>query len=158
MSGRRTIPIIERWGGVRAVQRRLGKSERIESAKEQIAEELIDIASANLNDVVEWSTTSLTLRDLEAIPDAAKKAIRKVKVTPTKFGPCIEVELHDKVKALQILAKAAGLLDHDDARSTIPAVIGIQLTPPPALPMPEVRDAVPSRSELPPLVDPVSDP
>ena len=49
------------------------------------------------------------------------EAIKKIKVTPTKMGPQLEVELHDKVGVLRVLAKATGLLDpqEDDDSSSV---------------------------------------
>ena len=57
------------------------------------------------------------------------KAIKKIKVTPTKLGPQLEVELHDKVAVLRVLAKAAGLLEQQEDMDR-PSVVGIVMQGP----------------------------
>ena len=44
-------PPLDRFGGVRVVQRRIKKSEVNEHNKENVAQELIDIATANIDDI-----------------------------------------------------------------------------------------------------------
>ena len=46
-------PPLDRFGGIRIVQRRIQKSEIIEHSKDKVAQELIDIATANINDIVD---------------------------------------------------------------------------------------------------------
>ena len=105
-------PPLDRFGGIRIVQRRIKKSEIIEHNKENVAQELIDIAKANIDDIMSWDEDGkVTIKDPSKISKAAIKSIKKIKVTPTKMGPQLEVELHDKVGVLRILAKATGLLD-----------------------------------------------
>ena len=89
-------PPLDRFGGIRVVQRRLKKSEVIEHNKENVAQELIDIATANIADIVWWDD----------------------------HGPQLEVELHDKVSVLRTLAKASGLLESQEDVER-PSVVGI---------------------------------
>ena len=98
-------PPLDRFGGVRVVQRRIKKSEVIEHNKENVAQELIDIATANIDDIMSWDETgNVSIKDVNSISKSAIKAIKKIKVTPTKMGPQLEVELHDKVGLLRVLA------------------------------------------------------
>jgi len=118
-------PPLDRFGGIRVVQRRLKKSEVIEHNKENVAQELIDIATAKINDIVYWDGQgNVSVKDPKDIPDAAIKAIKKIKVIPTKEGPQVEVELHDKVSVLKTLAKASGLLEQQEDTDK-PSVVGI---------------------------------
>ena len=65
--------------------------------------------------------------------------IKKIKVTPTKLGPQLEVELHDKVAVLRGLAKAAGLLEqHEDMER--PSVVGIVMQGPDAKPIIDIEE------------------
>ena len=118
-------PPLDRFGGIRVVQRRLKKSEVIEHNKENVAQELIDLATVSIDDIVYWDDQgNVHVKDPKNIPKAAIKAIKKIKVTPTKAGPQLEVELHDKVSVLRTLAKASGLLEnHEDVER--PSVVGI---------------------------------
>jgi len=118
-------PPLDRFGGIRVVQRRLKKSEVIEHNKENVAQELIDIATANIADIVWWDDQgNVSVKDPKNIPKAAIKAIKKIKMIPTKAGPQLEVELHDKVSVLRTLAKASGLLEQQEDIDK-PSVVGI---------------------------------
>ena len=50
-------------------------------------------------------------------------------MTPTKNGPQIEVELHDKVSVLRVLAKATGLLEQEQDADK-PSVVQINMSGP----------------------------
>jgi len=118
-------PPLDRFGGIRVVQRRLKKSEVIEHNKENVAQELIDLATVSIDDIVYWDDQgNVSVKDPKNIPKAAIKAIKKIKVTPTKAGPQLEVELHDKVSVLRTLAKASGLLEQQEDIDK-PSVVGI---------------------------------
>ena len=52
-----------------------------------------------------------------------------IKVTPTKMGPQLEVELHDKVGVLRVLAKASGLLEPEQDVDR-PSVVQINMSGP----------------------------
>ena len=118
-------PPLDRFGGIRIVQRRIQKSEIIEHSKDKVAQELIDIATANINDIVDWDDTGyVKVKNAADISEAAIKAIKKIKMTPTAMGPQIEGELHDKVSVLRVLAKASGLLEQQENMDK-PSVVGI---------------------------------
>ena len=81
-------PPLDRFGGVRVVQRRIRESEVIEHNKDNVAQELIDIATANIDEIMDWDDEgNVTIRDPKNISKSAIKAIKKIKVTPTKMGP-----------------------------------------------------------------------
>ena len=123
-------PPLDRFGGVRVVQRRVQKSEIIEHNKESVAKELVDIAQANIADYMYVDDKcNVTNKNTKNNSVAAVKAIKKIKVTPTNLGPQLEVDLHDKVAVLRVLSKAAGLLEqHED--SDRPSVVGIVMQGP----------------------------
>jgi hypothetical protein len=123
-------PPLDRFGGIRVVQRRIKKSEVIEHNKENVAQELIDLATVSIDDIVYWDDQgNVGVKDPKNIPKAAIKAIKKIKVTPTKAGPQLEVELHDKVSVLRTLAKASGLLEQQEDTDR-PSVVGIVMQGP----------------------------
>ena len=123
-------PPLDRFGGVRVVQRRIQKSEIIEHNKESVAKELVDIGKTNIADIMDWDEKgNVTIKDSKNISEAALKSIKKIKVTPTKLGPQLEVELHDKVAVLRVLAKAAGLLEQQEDMDR-PSVVGIVMQGP----------------------------
>lgn len=122
---------IEKFGGVKALQNRLkGRSDVIAHNKEAIAEELVAMAMSNLTDVIKWDDAgNVKVKASADIPENALRALKKVKVSYVKGEPTLELELHDKVKTLQILAKASGLLD-TLPESNAPSVVGIKMVGP----------------------------
>lgn len=122
---------VEKFGGVKALQNRLkGRSDVIAHNKEAIAEELVSMALTNLTDVITWDAAgNVKVKPSADIPQEALRALKKVKVSYVKGEPTLELELHDKVKTLQILAKASGLLD-TLPESNAPSVVGIKMMGP----------------------------
>jgi hypothetical protein len=122
-----------RFGGIRALERRLrGRCDVIEQNKEGVAQALLDLASAKLTDVIEWDAEgNVKVRPSADIPDNVAAAIKKVRVSRNKDGdPTLELEMHDKISVLRILAKSAGLLEPPDRGPDTPSVIGIKIVGP----------------------------
>ena len=65
------------------------------------------------------------------LPERARRSIKKVKVTPNQHGNSIEVEMHDKLSALRLLAKHRGLLEPNSDEQR-PSMIGINVKGPKA--------------------------
>ena len=96
--------------------------------KEAVKHELSTIAASDITEVMSWDEMGrVTLKDAKDVPLQTRKAIKKVKVTPTRMGNAIEVEMHDKVSALRMLAKHHGLLEPGLEKSARPSVLGINL-------------------------------
>ena len=122
-----------RFGGVRALEKRLrGRSEVIAHNKEAVAQTLVDIASANLTDVISWDDKGdVKVKASSDIPESAAAAIKRIRVTRSKSGnPTLELEMHDKIGSLKVLAKSAGLLEPIGQESDAPTVIGIKMVGP----------------------------
>ena len=101
-----------------------------EEEKEKIRQELEALAGSEITDVIAFiDTGQVKLTDSANLSHRARKAIKKIKATPTRYGNAIEVEMHDKLSSLRLLAKHYGMLDNieDDNR---PSVIGINLKGP----------------------------
>ena len=121
-------PVV-RYGGVKMIQKRIKRSEIIDHNKDAVAQELVNISTSNITDVLDWQGGKVFLKDPENIPDAALRYIKKIKVSG-KDGENLEIEMHDKIRSLQTVAKAAGLLDQPEQESDKPSVIGIQIQGP----------------------------
>jgi hypothetical protein len=121
-------PVV-RYGGVKMIQKRIKRSEIIDHNKDAVAQELVDISTSNITDVLDWQGGKVYLKDPANIPDAALRSIKKIKVSG-KDGENLEIEMHDKIRSLQTVAKAAGLLDQPEQDSDKPSVIGIQVQGP----------------------------
>jgi len=101
-----------------------------ERQKQEVRMALEEISNSDITNVVVWDDDgNLYMRDMVNASKSVTKTIKKVKVTPGKYGNSIEVEMHDKLAALRLLAKHHGLLD-DVAEDKRPSVIGINITGP----------------------------
>ena len=98
--------------------------------REAVVQELEAIGAAEATDIISWDAMGqIQLTPSSGLSERARRAIKKVKVTPNAHGNQIEVEMHDKLAALRLLAKHRGLLEpgSDDQR---PSMIGINVTGP----------------------------
>ena len=92
-----------------------------------MAQEIVDIARANIGHIMEWDNKgNVKVKDSKDIEEFAIKAIKRIKVIPGKNGDTLEVEMHDKVAILRLLAKAQGLLESENNVNT-PSVVGITM-------------------------------
>ena len=115
-------PPLGRFGGVRLVQRRIGRSETLYQHKEAVAAELIALGTANITDIVNLDGT---VKPIDEIPEEALRAIKKISVR----GDDITIEMHDKVSVLRVLAKASGMLDPEQNEDK-PSIVGINIKGP----------------------------
>ena len=105
-------------------------SQIIYDNRDGLATEMLGLAKARITDIFDWNGQKLELKDAKDIPDHALAAIKKIKITPTQSGEdIVEVELVDKVRMMQLLAKSAGLLDTEKDADK-PAVVDIQMVMP----------------------------
>ena len=111
------------------IRKRLRGSSIIYDNRDALAEEMLRLAGSKITDVVDIEGGTMRLKDIDDIPDHALSAIRKIKITPTRNGDQVEVELIDKVRVLQMLAKSAGLLDQEKEIDK-PSVVAIEMVMP----------------------------
>lgn len=126
---KRVTPQLGRFGGIGAIQKRLKGSRLIYDNRDELALAMLEMASTNITDVIEWHGEAVKIKEMKDIPEKSLNAIKKIKVTPTKAGNQIEVELYDKVRLMQLLAKSAGLLD-EEKEVDKPAVVNIEMVMP----------------------------
>ncbi len=123
---KRVLPRLENFASVRQIKRKIKGSDVIYKNREALASELINIGTANISDVVEWEGGVAKVKDVKDIPEHALSAIKKIRIL--KDGT-LDIEMVDKVRVLQMLAKSAGLLDTEN-ESDRPAVIDIKMVGP----------------------------
>jgi hypothetical protein len=119
------IPPLKRFGGVREIKKRVRGSELLQDSRDALAQHLIDLATVNIDEIMEYDGHEIKVKAFQDIDKKALSAIKRVRVNQG----VIDVELHDKVKILQTLAKAAGLLD-PESNSERPSVVGIKMVGP----------------------------
>ena len=124
---------VGRFGGVKRLEDRLrGRSRVIAENKEGVAQTLVDLASAKLTDVLSWDADgNVSIKASSEIDESTAAAIKRIRVTRGRDAePNLELEMHDKVSVLRILAKSAGLLEAVAAENAAPSVVGIKMVGP----------------------------
>lgn len=129
------IPPLKRFGGVREIKKRVRGSEVLQNSRESLATHLIELATVNIDEILEYDGEEIKVKAFKDIDPKALSAIKRVRVS----HGVIDVELHDKVKILQTLAKAAGLLD-PESNSERPSVVGIKMIGPKEITDVDVKD------------------
>lgn len=113
-------------------QQRAALASSDEARREAVVQELEAIGAGEATDVIQWDDMGrVTLTPSDQLSDRARRSVKKVKVTPNQFGNQIEVEMHDKLSALRLLAKHRGLLE-PNSDGDKPSMIGINITGPTA--------------------------
>lgn len=98
--------------------------------REAVVQELEAIAAGEITDVLSWDEMgNVGVMASDRLSDRARRSIKKVKITPNQHGNQIEVEMHDKLSALRLLAKHRGLLE-PNSDGDKPSMIGINVTGP----------------------------
>ena len=111
-------------------QQRAALASSDEARREAVVQELEAIAAGEATDVIQWDDMGrVTLTPSDQLSERAKRSVKKVKVTPNQWGNTIEVEMHDKLSALRLLAKHRGLLEPNSDNQK-PSMIGINITGP----------------------------
>lgn len=114
-----------------ARRHRLEHSTTISKNREGIAQEIIGLAAASITDVVSWdSDGNIKVKSSKQLTEYAARSIKKIRTYTDKDGNRqIDLEMHDKVAMLRLLAKAAGLLEQQESQDR-PSVIGINIRAP----------------------------
>lgn len=87
-------------------------------SQDRIIEEIVSVALSDLADVLTVTESDLVnVKTLDSLPRHVTSAVRKIKLSrrqvagkKDKWEEVLEIELHDKVKALGLLAQHLGLL------------------------------------------------
>ena len=124
------LPSLKDLGSVRKIRRRVGGSDVIYDNRDMLAQELINLSTAKISDVMTWTSDGRTVvKATEDIEPAVLAAIKKIRVIPSELGNTIEIEMIDKVRVLQTLAKASGLMEMEKNVDK-PAVVEVQMVGP----------------------------
>jgi len=120
------------FGDVNAVAKRIKTSNVIADNKEAIGNLLLTMAGTVMTDFVSWDQYgNVSVKASADIPDQKMHGLKKIKQTTTKDGNVtLEVELIDKNRVAQMLAKGAGLLEPQDDEDDRPSILGINIKAP----------------------------
>ena len=129
-SKNRAVPKMNNLGGVRDIKKKLRGSDVIFQNRDKLAEALLSISQAKVTDVVDWDDQGkVSIKNLDEIPEHALQSIKKIKARPVGESFEVEIEMIDKVRVLQMLAKSAGILDRTP-ESEKPSVIEVNMVGP----------------------------
>jgi phage terminase small subunit len=84
-------------------------SEKANNTTQRILEELMRIAFFDIRDIMSWTDTGVAFIDSTKINENTARAISEVNETITAAGGSRRVKMHDKIKALELLGKYAGM-------------------------------------------------
>lgn len=90
---------------------------------------LFAIIQTDFSDVASWDGERLSVKDFATLTPTQRAAIQSMKIRPTRWGPSIEIRLHDRIAALTLAAKYLGLLQ-PDATDQQPITLSIRVVPP----------------------------
>ena len=141
-----THPVVK-YGGVRMLQKRIKRSQIIDHSKDAVAQELVDLSTSNITDIIDWENGKIRLKEISEIPEKALRSIKKIRVYG-KENNNFEVEMHDKIRSLQTVATAAGLLEQEKSDDDKPAVIGIKIEGPDKVEIKELKKVGDDKSNL----------
>jgi len=132
-AGPQSVPKVGRFA-MGDVQKRVRGSRLIYDNRDDLAAELLNLGSSKITDIVDIvedaeGRQSVRLKSVKGIPDGALRAIKKIKVTPGRDGDIVEVELIDKVRVFQMLAKASGLMEVEKEVDK-PSIVSIEMVMP----------------------------
>lgn len=105
------------------IQERINSAQRERSARtgitaDRVLKEISRVAFADPRAVMAWGPGGVALRDSAELSDDEAAAVAEVSETWSENGGSRKVKLHDKVAALEKLAKHVGLYD-DKGDTTI---------------------------------------
>ena len=135
-----TIPDVQ--ARVAELQEEKAKSLAVTGAR--VIEELARVGFGNLRRLVEWSGSGVKMLDCDEVGEDAQRSVVSVKQTVRTRGRGedatttteTEIKIHDKVKALELLARHTGVIKDPKLGLEVPeggtGVLAVYGGPPPA--------------------------
>ncbi len=88
------------------------KSKRYEAKRENVIREYSTVAFSDIGDYVDWGQGSVTITEKGKLKPRSRRALAEIKeVYHAEGGANITVKMHDKLKALDSLARYLGMFD-----------------------------------------------
>jgi len=89
-----------------AVEARLQElAERAKMTQEQVFQELVKVAKADMSTFAEWGPGGVVLKDSKDLRPEDTAAVSEISQTVTDAGGTRRIKLHDKLKALELLGR-----------------------------------------------------
>ena len=104
------------------------RSTRTEITADRVIQEYAAVAFGNMKDAMEWGATAIkddqgkvlgsmpyvVLKDSKDLPQDVSAAVAEVKVVSTQHGQTVALKMHNKLPALDALAKHTGVYNPED--------------------------------------------
>jgi len=84
-------------------------SERLNISAERVLQEYAKIAFSNMRDFVNWDNGAIAIRPASELSDEQTACVAEISDTPSQFGSKIKIKLHDKLSALDSIARHLGM-------------------------------------------------
>ena len=95
-----------------AVEARLQElAERAKMTQEQVFQELVKVAKADMSTFAEWGPGGVVLKDSKGLRPEDTAAVAEISQTVTEAGGTKRIRLHDKLKALEMLSRYFGMFN-----------------------------------------------
>ena len=99
-----------------------GRSERTKIEADEVLKRIWNIANANMRDYITWGPGGVKLKSVDELTEDQTAAVAEVSETITEHGGTKRIRLHDKMAALDKVAKHLGMyLDRRSANIKLPA-------------------------------------
>ncbi|MCF8719375.1 terminase small subunit [Nitrospina gracilis] len=85
------------------------RSKRLEARRERLLNELASIAFTNISDVCSWGPDGIKLIPMEELTPEQKVGISQITFSFDKNAQVTGVKMHNKLRALHLLAKHMGI-------------------------------------------------
>lgn len=96
----------------KAIQRAMQqRAERTQVTQDRVVTELARIAFGDLSEVMSWSSSGLSLKDSAELTADQLASIAEISETSSEKSQSMRIKRHDKVRALEILARHLGMLN-----------------------------------------------
>ncbi len=97
-----------------AIMAALGQAMALQAKEEEISSdpvvrELARVAFADIRDVVEWDDQGMVVKSSDRLAPEAGRAVAEISKRPTREGMVVKVKMHDKLAALNALARHLGM-------------------------------------------------
>lgn len=90
------------------------RAKRTEITGDAVLQELAAIGFANMLDFAHWDGRRVKLKSSSQLTRELASKVSELSETPTRYGTSVKFKLHDKLRALEMLAKHLGLFDVTD--------------------------------------------
>ena len=99
--------------------KRAKRAFELDVSAERVLQEYARIAFADIAEVLEWGPEGIKLKSQRELSADARRAIAEVSHTVTESGGAVRVKLHNKLAALDSLAKYLGMFGDESGRAGV---------------------------------------